>query len=81
MTDKCKSCGAEIIWIVDQDGTRLPVNKRRVRVYDQGEGVQPSQFLVWADQSPKLYHISHFVTCPNATKHSKSNADQQDPVG
>lgn len=75
MTDKCKSCNQEIIWIEDQDGTRLPVNKTRVRVYhDEGP---PGEKAVWRYAAedisgrPLLQHISHFLTCPNAAEHSK----------
>ena len=68
MTSKCESCGADIIWITDQDGTRLPVNKTRVRVY------LVTGLYVALDEArkPSLFRISHFVTCPNATSHSKT---------
>ena len=29
----CRSCGQKIMWVVDQTGTRIPVNYTRVRVY------------------------------------------------
>ncbi len=68
MTSKCTSCGGDIVWIKDQDGTRLPVNKTRVRVYE-GSGL-----YVALDEArkPSLFRISHFLTCPNATGHSKA---------
>lgn len=67
---KCKSCGAAIIWITDQKGTRLLVNKTRVRVYTTWGHYKEVRHT----DEPLLYHISHFLTCPNATKHSKHNA-------
>lgn len=74
-TAKCDSCGAEIIWIKDQKDKRLPVNKRRVRVYDQtlSAGWHFKEALHTDDA--RLFYISHFITCPNATQHSKENTN------
>lgn len=76
--NQCDSCGASIIWIKDQNGTRIPLNKGRVRVYTS-DGPQPAERWLYAvgendhplDGKPRLFHISHFITCPNATHHSK----------
>jgi len=79
MTDKCRSCGAKIIWIKDQDGTCLPINAHRVRVYDSAPtGWHYKEVLRTTD--PLLYYISHFLTCPDSTKHSKRNADRPNTV-
>ena len=67
----CSSCGAKILFVTDQDGTRLPVNKRRVRVYCSGFDSK-WRFLQDPEDRPLLYHISHFVTCPDASSHSKT---------
>lgn len=68
----CASCGARIIWIEDQNGTRIPLNRVRARVYDyvDREGYAPV-FMQDSHGKPLLYHISHFLTCPNASRHSK----------
>lgn len=72
----CEKCGAALIWAqgVKADGTRgwIPMNKRRVRAYDISEdGLGPPEFLVVErDRKPLLVHISHFVTCPNASEFS-----------
>jgi len=69
-SDRCKSCDQEVIWIEDQNGTKLLVNKLRVRAYSPSS---PGVFVYWAtpDGEPELVYISHFVTCPKATQHSK----------
>ena len=68
----CSSCGKPVIWITDQNGTLLPINVVRVRTYWADE--QDRWYYDVADVptgSPHLKFISHFVTCPNASKHSK----------
>lgn len=82
-TSKCKSCGAAILWVKDQWGKVLPVNKRRVRAYHMhvpDAKVATCLHHGGKDMKPYLVHISHFLTCPDATKHSKSNADQPHTV-
>jgi hypothetical protein len=67
----CDSCGAPIIWIEDQNGTIIPLNKTRVRIYNidaDGNGWFVEEIT---NGKPRLNHISHFLTCPNATHHSK----------
>lgn len=72
MTDTvCKSCGAEIVWITDQGGKRIPLNKRRVRIYSYDkENKARCGYAIHTDGTPLLTYISHFVTCPNASDHS-----------
>ncbi len=66
VSDRCKSCGAEILW-AEIDGKRIPLNKRRVRAYRSNDFRE----LRCGDDSVYLVHISHFVACPNASEHSK----------
>jgi hypothetical protein len=70
-TTPCESCGAEVIW-AEIDGKRIPLNKRRVRAYlgPVDEGFVPGGGLRCFEKRA-LVHISHFVTCPNASSHSK----------
>ena len=71
-TEPCKSCGAEMVW-AEIDGKRVPLNKRRVRVYraqheSLGDGFEEVR---GNDGKAALFHISHFITCPHAAEHSK----------
>jgi len=60
---------------VKADGTRgwIPMNKRRVRVYQiSQDGLGPPEFVTVEDRGkPLLAHISHFTTCPNASEFSQ----------
>lgn len=67
---KCRSCDAEIIWMITSTGKRIPADandaarKAQQAIRDSaGYGVSPT-FV------PK-YHQSHFATCPNADDHRK----------
>lgn len=76
---KCSSCGAAIIWIEDQNGTKIPINKTRVRIYYHGTtGVwyYKETGLGGDGGEPLLYHISHFVTCPSVRQHSKQRKEK-----
>jgi len=69
----CRSCGAEIIW-ADIGGKRIPLNKRRVRAYRRRMDQDPDGHIHeirGENLEPALFHISHFVTCPNASEHGK----------
>lgn len=55
----CKSCGATIVWLPTQKGAWMPVDSEGVAVDD--------------DVYMPTLHTSHFNTCPNADKHSKTN--------
>ena len=68
-TTPCKACGAPVIWIKDQNGTKLPVNKVRVRAYIVTE--RRSCYLHLDDNEPRLVHVSHFTTCPGASEFSQ----------
>jgi hypothetical protein len=47
---KCRSCRADIVWLMTVGGKRMPVNAETVRagdtIYEHGR------------------HVSHFSTCP-----------------
>lgn len=82
---KCKSCGAEIIWIKMKSGKSMPCNPRGIHYRKQVHGdvgcqgcmltfVTPDGDVVvgqaW-EESELVGYISHFATCPNADKHRK----------
>jgi hypothetical protein len=49
----CRSCGAAIIWIVTENGKRMPLDERVLTIItDAGKAVKGRQ--------------SHFSTCPQA---------------
>ncbi len=68
----CKSCGKTIVWGVTEDGTKIPLDPSppvyvitgKLQAY-QGEGFQVER--------TKMSLVSHFITCPNASQHSKKN--------
>lgn len=70
---RCKYCPAKIIWIVDQAGTKVPVNYVRVRAYAQRAAGDWAFFTLDPGfETPALVHVSHFTTCPNASRASRS---------
>lgn len=79
--NKCRSCGAKIIWIQTANGKNMPCNPEKIhyRTYE-GAGT-PEKILVTPDgnitmgtpdPSSDLYgYVSHFATCPAAAAHRK----------
>ena len=62
---KCKSCGADIVWMVTTKGKNMPVNySEKVRVFLEFTKPRP---LTFNHQTM----ISHFATCPNSAAHRK----------
>lgn len=77
-TKRCKSCGAEIIWIRMKSGKAMPCDAEPIPymelfsggmklVTEQGEVVQGC----YDGTSDKIGYVSHFATCPNANQHRK----------
>lgn len=63
MPAKCRSCKAEIEWVVMPSGKRMPVDakaKTMILVYHDRDGFNGETVQV---------HESHFATCPNAEEH------------
>ena len=64
---QCRSCGADIIWVETVNGKRMPVDakpeKRFVLSVADGEA---------SIATIKDTYVSHFATCPNASKHRKT---------
>ena len=61
MTTRCRSCGAPIIWMVTEQGKKIPVDPDDVDEID----------LEYEEGTPIFdpsTHISHFATCPDANK-------------
>lgn len=70
MKGKCEYCDADVIFITDQKGTKLPINKTRVRTYHERKETGDWSYRGMIDE-PLLSHISHFVTCPKYSKAAK----------
>lgn len=60
--NRCKSCGAEIIWATTKAGRKIPLDPEPVKVplfvFDNG----------YANDPPPLRQ-THFASCPNAKEH------------
>jgi hypothetical protein len=67
-TATCRSCGADIIWVVSTNGKRMPLDalaQMRFVLSSAGDGTPPEAQL-------RETYVSHFSTCPNADKHRKA---------
>jgi hypothetical protein len=58
---RCKSCHAQILWVVMESEKLMPCDPAPVTIVSR-EGKVVSGF------------ISHFATCPNAAQHRKAAA-------
>ena len=68
-TDKCRSCGAPIIWTVTSKGKRMPVDAKPV----EGGNVRLDQDLLGNTVASIVPdgtgdRVSHFATCPEAAR-------------
>lgn len=76
---KCKSCGAEIIWIKTASGKMMPCNPQKIsykNTFPRGNMtlITPEGKFVTGtiDLSSDTYgYESHFATCPAASKFRK----------
>ena len=71
---KCKSCGAEIVWILTAGGKKMPCDPQQVSFTRSGG---PDTFVLASGKvergkrstGPDTGFISHFATCPAAAFH------------
>lgn len=54
----CRSCGAPVVWVVTARGKRMPLDPPLVTVVDD-------------DGRTHRGRVSHFATCPDASKHRR----------
>lgn len=69
--NKCKSCGAPIVWAKSETGKAMPLDakpEKRIVLDSLGVGRVLDAFT------------SHFVTCPNAAQHRKPRETKSDPA-
>lgn len=67
MSERCRSCEAEIKWITMASGKAMPVDvpgEKRVVVFMGVDGVEAGRVVDT--------YTSHFVTCPDADKHRRN---------
>ena len=78
---RCKSCGAEIFWIMMQTGKKMPVDATPMTYWAKKEGqekiVTPNGEVISCEltgdlqNSTGIGYISHFATCPDAKNHRR----------
>lgn len=78
---RCRSCGAEIVWIRMQSGKRMPCDPEQVLYREdqakKGTIVTPNgetvrcEYPVGSERATGIGYISHFATCPNAKNHRR----------
>lgn len=78
---KCKSCGAEILWIKMQSGKAMPVDPKQVMYWKKQKGsekvVTPNGEVVSCElvgdlqNATGIGYVSHFSTCPFAGQHRR----------
>lgn len=75
---KCKGCDAEIVWGIDEKGTRVPLDPRPP-VYELLKFDPVVQaYAVERDGGERPRHyVSHFATCPDANKFSKAKKQER----
>jgi len=61
---RCRSCGAQIIWVKMRGGKSMPVNPERVRIVLANND--------HTDGTVITGHLPHWATCPNADQHRKN---------
>jgi hypothetical protein len=64
--EKCRSCGAEIIWADTAGGKPIPLNKTRAHGYLLNEHPPGTKDA----HDAGLFYVSHFLTCPQASQWS-----------
>lgn len=78
-TQQCRSCGDPVIWAVTKAGKRIPVDPD---VSETGNialrrGTRGQIVAVVSRTPVNQGRLSHFVTCPNAQKHRKTEENER----
>ena len=77
---KCKSCGADIIWIKTTNGKNMPCDLHPVRYWQQDKGkgtvvTKNGEVISCAFEGEGFptgcAYVPHWSTCPNADGHRK----------
>lgn len=87
---KCKSCGADIVWIKTVNGKSMPCNACQV-VYKQckdgkqtiimpnGETIK-GNITDDSNNATGIGYIPHWATCPTANQHRKKQKAGESPL-
>jgi hypothetical protein len=59
---KCRSCSADVLWVVTENGTPMPLDFEPVRRFVIDSGVTPMR------ARQRNTYVSHFSTCPQADR-------------
>ena len=84
MSSSCSSCGRAIVWAISPNGARLPLDARPMTVYALDAATDPPKAVKVLDvatdgppvELPAPLYISHFVTCPDRDKFSRSKSSK-----
>ncbi len=61
-TDRCRSCGAEIVWMKTKSGKNIPVDAETVDLeLNELPIFEPKRSLPWT-----VGHRAHFASCAQA---------------
>ncbi len=86
---KCKSCGAEIIWVKTAGGNRMPCDPDLIVYWERsgatGKIVTPNGSVLSCDfdgdpqTATGIGYVPHWATCPYADTHRKkrTKSDQE----
>jgi hypothetical protein len=76
--NKCRSCGANVLWAKTDLGKSMPVDPEpvpdgNVELYRTPKGLQVVVHGKEFTPDPRAtVHKSHFATCPNAQRHRRA---------
>ena len=64
--EKCRGCGADIIWIITQGDKRMPLDAKPEKrfITDRGKEEELRGYM-------RDTYTSHFATCPKAAEFRK----------
>jgi hypothetical protein len=68
---KCRSCGKRILWAKTINDTPSPIDPEPVEGGNIDLGANGIAYVVPVEPSVKR-HVSHFATCPGASKHRRA---------
>jgi len=78
---KCKSCGAEIVWIKTSAGKLMPCDAQQVVYWEKSKAkgkivtangeVISCEFEGEPEKATGVGYIPHWGTCPSAANHKK----------
>ncbi len=77
--DKCKSCGAEIIWTTTKNGKKMPVDAKPIKRIILKKNNLIEFFETGIEYISEITdtYVSHFSTCPMANKHRSKKEKNQ----